>query len=64
MADIGRRVCDGVKKSFALSSASRQHIKLLSVMSFYSLWQHYISMTSQPLANSDRGVMSIVETTE
>lgn len=29
-------------------------------MSFYSLWQHYISMTSQPLANSDRGVMRIV----
>lgn len=37
-----------------------RHVKFLSVMSFYSLWQHYISMTSQPLANSDRGVMRIV----
>lgn len=41
-----------------------QHVKFLSVMSFYSLWQHYISMTSQPLANSDRGVMRIVGITE
>lgn len=33
-------------------------------MSFYSLWQHYISMTSQPLGNSDTGVMRIIGITE
>lgn len=33
-------------------------------MSFYSLWQHYISMTSRPLANSDKGVMRIAGITE
>lgn len=37
----------------------RQHVKFLSETSFYSLWQHYISMTSRPLANSDKGVMRI-----
>lgn len=35
-----------------------------SAKSFYSLWHHYISMTSQALANSDRGVMRIVGITE
>lgn len=33
-------------------------------MSFYSLWQNYISMTSHPRANSDRGVMRISRSTE
>lgn len=37
----------------------RQHVKFLSETSFHSLWQHYISMTSRPLANSDKGVMRI-----
>lgn len=57
-------ICERVRKSFALPSLPRQHVKFLSVLSFYSLWQHYISMTSQPLANSGRGVMRIVGITE
>lgn len=66
MVDIGRRVCDRVKKKGALPRCRLPglHVKFLSVMSFYSLWQHYISMTSQPLANSDRGVMRIIGITE
>lgn len=64
MVDIGRKCAIGWKRASPQPRLPGQHVKFLSVMSFYSLWQHYISMTSQPLANSDRGVMRIVGITE
>ncbi len=62
--DIGRECAIGWERALPRRRLPGQHVKFLSVMSFYSLWQHYISMTSQPLANSDRGVMRVVGITE
>lgn len=64
MVDIGKQCAIGWKRALPRLQLPGQHVKFLSVMSFYSLWQHYISMTSQPLANADRGVMRIVGITE
>lgn len=54
MAAIGREYLIGWKRDLPKPQLSKQHVKFLSVMSFYSSWQHHISMTSKPLANSDK----------
>lgn len=54
MAAIGREYLIGWKRDLPQPQLSKQHVKFLSVMSFYLSWQHYISMTSKPLANSDK----------